>query len=238
MPTLDDLSPEILHIIADACPPEARAQLGGVSRRVRAIANDAAGWERLYQRDAPPEAYALAQQDAGRPWKGRYGDIHPTLREPFLTPPDLARPDDVVTVRIVPDCDERENVPCRVVAAPHLGCLEVVPLDTPDATPLTVPVGLCCNGLPPKLTPAPLKCIDNPQALHPGGTATLRDNLPTRTVISTGLRPGDTVRVHGVALGLSGRGYALVENPADPLTPRDWVAMAAARKRRMQQPPL
>ncbi|HET6345753.1 MAG TPA: F-box protein, partial [Myxococcota bacterium] len=200
MPTLDDLPPEILHAIADACSPRARVQIGGVSRQLRAIADDSAGWERLYRRDAPAEAYALAQHDTARPWKARYSAIYDALREPFLTPPDLARPGDVVTVRQLPDSDARENVPCRVVEASQRGRLKVVPRDTPHAKPILVPVRLCCNGLPPKLAAAPLDCVENPEALRPGGTATIRGDLPFRTLMTTGLRPGTTARVHGAAL--------------------------------------
>jgi hypothetical protein len=238
MAQINDLPPELHHLIADALPAPARAHLSRVSRHFHTVANDDRGWESLYRRDAPAEAHALALQEAG-PWKARYAKIADALRHPYLTPPDVARPGDVVTVRDLETEDGcRENVPCRVVRGPRHRELLVVPLDTPNAAPVAAPARMCCNGLPPRLAAAPLACIEAPETLAPGAMAKIRGDLPFRTMITTGLRPGDEVRVHGLGLGFSGNGYALVEDPGDPLTASDWVAMAAAKVRKAEKPSL
>lgn len=237
MTSLCTLPNELLHNIANALPAQSRARLSGVSRRMHAIANDERSWERLYLRDAGPQAHAVATADTKVSWKARYGAIHATVQHPYLTPPALARPGDVVTVREVEQAGDAD-IPCRVLRRRPLGFLNVVPLPhealAGKAAPFTVHRSRCINGAEPALVPVPTYCFANPETLRPNDVAEINDELPTRTIFTTGVRPGDKVTIRRAAVGLSGMTYFQVEEPPLRHSIQDLVAVYAAKERQRQ----
>lgn len=235
MSSLSALPNEILHHITDNLPAAARAHLSGVSRRLHAVANDAVGWEKLYKREAGPRAYALAAATHdNRTWKQRYSDIHATVQRPYLTPPGLAQPGDIVTVARLRQADG-EDAPCEVLSRAHLGLLRVRPLPSSDVRDkprtLVVRTGHCRDGAKPLLVPAPVFCFKNYEDLGPNDIGEITAELPTRIIFTTALRPGDKVKVHRAALGFSGMPYFMVEEPSRARTVQDLVAIYRAEQR-------
>jgi len=231
MATLSALPNEILHQVVNYLPARQRARFSQTSRRYQAIADDSMGWESLYRRDAGSKAHALAPlQEPARTWKQRYSTIAPAVAEPFLTPPAFAQPGDIVTVRRLAQADGMD-CPCVVQRCLPMGFLSVKPrAHCVDGVPQTVWVrpGACIDGTQPFCAPAPMECFDRPEDLGPGSEATIREDLPLRFILTSGIRPGLKVTIRRAAVGLTGTPYFMVEEPQEARSIEELVAMHQA----------
>lgn len=238
MAKFSDLPNETLLNIADHLPAGARAKMACVSRRLNAVADDPRAWERMFLRDAGPDAFEVAQAEDKRAWKARYADVHAAVQHPFLTPPSLASTGDYVTVKALAQNDEQDTV-CEVVRPTSFGFIKVRPTGpgfSKDTPAVNVLARRCIDGSKPLLVPAPIDCFANYDDLRPGSMGLILDSLPLRTILTTGLRPGVRVKIHRLGVGTSGSIYFMVEEPKGTRTLGELASIYAAEKRAMEAP--